>query len=506
MSRLALAGTVGLLAAGLAGGGQSWSSELVVENGVDPSLSPDGTKVAFTSYVPLLPIDTNGASDVYLRDLRTGTFTLVSTNAAGTTSANGFSSDPVFSPDGTRIAFSSTAGDLGPTDTNGIEDVYVRPLHRGRPGVGRAQLVSVNAAGTDGGDDYSSSPVFSPDGTQLAFTSDASNLGPRDANATTDVYLRHLRRHQTTLVSVNAAGTSSAPGSSSDPSFSGDGRRIVFSSFANDLVAAPDSNGRQDVFVRSLTARTTTLVSVNAAGTSGNGGSYAPVISQDGTKVAFHSSASDLGSPDGNDADDVFVRDLTARTTTLVSVNAAGTSGNDASGWPVLSPDGTKVAFVSGASDLGPPDPRPTYDIDFDVYVRDLSTGTMTLVSVNAAGTDGGNGWSQNPVFSPDGDTIAFDSYATDLGPRDTNTCGPNPTDPSPPCTDIYARHLPSATTGLVSAAGDDSRPRTSSSNPVFHPSDSAKITFTGIDYDVFVTSTYVATLERDAAASMQRV
>jgi Tol biopolymer transport system component len=271
-------------------------------------------------------------------------------------------------------------------------------------------------------------------------------------------------------------------------------------------VTALDSNGTQDIFVRDLTARTTTLVSVNAAGTTGNGGSYAPAMSQDGTKVAFHSSASDLGPPDGNDADDVFVRSLTARTTTLVSVNAAGTSsGNDASAWPALSPDGTKVAFVSGASDLGPPDPRPSYDIDFDIYVRDLSTGTMTLVSVNAAGTDGGNGWSQNPVFSHDGDTIAFDSYATDLGPRDTNACGPNPTDPSPPCTDIYARHLPSATTGLVSSAGDDSRPRTSSSNHVFHPSDSTKIAFTSVDYDRFVTSTYLATLDVDGAASTQQ-
>ena len=152
-------------------------------------------------------------------------------------------------------------------------------------------------------------------------------------------------------------------------------------------------------------------------------GSRGRHVSPDGTKVAFVSVSSDFGPTDsprwtGNN-DDLYVRDLTTGTTTLVSVNAAGTdSANGHSVTPVFSPDSTKIAFMSAGSDLGAVDTNDT----FDIYLRDLTTGTTTLVSANGVGTAAGNSYSQNPVFSPDGSRIAFESAAEDLGTVDTNS------------------------------------------------------------------------------------
>ena len=215
---------------------------------------------------------------------------------------------------------------------------------------------------------------------------------------------RSQRAHEpaTVLVSVNTAGT--AGGSYFDPVISANGRFVTFVSFASDLVTndTNDTNGMLDVFVRDLKTGSTGLVSVNSAGTgSGNGASDLPAISADGRFVAFRSGASDLVANDTNRTFDVFVRDLKTGTTTLVSVNSAGTgSGNGSSGSaiargeeiaapPVISADGRFVAFVSFARDLVDND---TNGNQSDVFVRDLKTGTTTLVSVNSAGTRSGGG------------------------------------------------------------------------------------------------------------------
>src|SRR5262249_30552769 len=159
---------------------------------------------------------------------------------------------------------------------------------------------------------------------------------------------------------------------------------------------------------------TTALVSRRDPGLpsqTGTGLSNAPSVSADGRYVAFVSSAPDLVPGDTNGTGDVFVRDLKAGTTTLVSVNSAGTaSGNRASQSPSISAAGRYVAFVSFATDLVANDANGTGD----VFVRDLWTGTTTLVSVNQAGTASANGNSANPVISADGSHVAFVSLATD--------------------------------------------------------------------------------------------
>ena len=422
----------------------SWTSELVSVSpdgtaaGTSdyPVFSPDGTKVAFRSNQgDFGPTDTNGWEDVYVRDLATGTTSLVSVNAAGTDSGDDASSSiPSFDASGTRVAFTSSASDLVEGDGNGSVDVFVRDLT-----TATTTLVSVNADGTGSGNGYSMSPVFSPDGTAVAFTSIATDLGPPDGNGYGDVYLRDLTAGQTTLVSADDTGAAVYQGGSGPVSFTPDGAGVVF------VGSGPYG---QIVQLRDLVSETTTLVSAAPDGSTGFGGSAAPVLSPDGTKVAFESTVADFGPTDTNGEWDVYVRDLVAGTTSLVSTDAGGgDSANGRSLRPVFSPDSSSIAFTSFGSDFGPTDTHPT----LDVYVRDLESGVIDLVSANPAGTDSASADSgawNSVEFDPGGTHLAFISSADDLGPVDTNTMP-----------DVYVRDLVHGITSLVSAngAGTDS-------------------------------------------------
>src|SRR5256884_1283871 len=203
-----------------------------------------------------------------------------------------------------------------------------------------------------GGSSDSSASVISTDGRFVLFLSSANNLVTNDDNGKfVDVFLRDRTNGVTTLVSVNQTGVGGGNGNSVSPAISTNGRYVVFESEASNLVAK-DTNGVSDVFVRDLQTGTTTLISVNSAGAGGNGPSTSPLISPEGRYLAFVSAAGDLVANDTNNATDIFVRDLQNTTTTLVSVSRDGaTSGNGASDWPTMTPDGGGVAFGSKATD-----------------------------------------------------------------------------------------------------------------------------------------------------------
>ncbi|MBX7219978.1 MAG: hypothetical protein K1Y36_08525 [Blastocatellia bacterium] len=418
--------------------------------------STDGRYVVFTSNAALVPEDTNNVTDVYLRDTASAVTVLVSVNATGTGSGNNVSDLEVLSADGTKVAFRSRATDLvaGFTDGNGAvnHDVFLRDLT-----TGTTTVVSRTATvATTSGNNSSDSPVMSADGTKVAFRSTATDLvtGFTDGNGSnTDVFLRDLTAGTTTLISRNATVATTSGNSLSDTALlSADGTKVAFLSRATDLVTGfTDGNGTStDVFLRDLTAGTTTLVSRNAtvATTSGNNLSFSPALSADGTKITFVSTATDLvaGFTDGNGTStDVFRRDLTAGTTTLISRTAASatTSGNGNSDQPVLSSDGTRVAFISTATDLiaGFTDGNGT---STDIFLRNLTAGTTTLVSRTAAvATTSGNGNSDTLSLSADGTKVAFQSTATDLVTGFTDGNGAS--------TDAFLRDLTAGTTRLVS-------------------------------------------------------
>lgn len=395
----------------------------------NPQITPDGRFVAFESSASNLVTTNSGVSDVFIRDLQTNTTTLASINVIGEL----FSFDsrnPQITPDGRFVVFNRESG-----------NVYMRDLQ-----LGTTTLVSIDTTGTRGGNFSSSKQQITPDGRFVLFQSSASNLIVADNNGETDIFVRDLQAGTTMLVSANAANTDSGNGSSfqsNDLQITPDGRFVVFQSRANNLVTT-DSNGERDIFVRDLKAGTTTLVSTNATGTdSGNrgSGSFSPRITPDGRFVVFDSLASDLVANDNNGSSgrDIFVRDLQTATTTLVSVNTTDTgSGNDYSLNPQITPDGRFVVFSSGASDLVSMDTNEGSNI----YVRDLHMSTTTLVSINAAGTGGSNGSSDNPQISSDGRFVTFQSDASNLVTTDIEN-GER---------DIFLRDLQIGTTTLVSS------------------------------------------------------
>ena len=377
-----------------------------------PSISEDGRYIAFQSSASnLVSGDTNGQMDIFVRDLQTGATTRVSVDSNGTQGSAG-SNSPSISADGRYVAFTSSASNLVPGDTNGTSDVFVRDLLNGS-----TTRVSVDSNETQGVG-IAENPSISADGRYIAFTSSASNLAPGDFYGFRDVFIRDVLNGTTTRVSANTNGTE-GNANSDYPSISADGRYVVFLSFANDLVSG-DTNGNPDVFVRDILSGTTSLVSMSSNGTQGNdwpdNGPRTLSISEDGRYVAFGSNATNLVSDDSNGQQDIFVRDLQTGTTTRVSVDSNGTQADRSSNRSTISADGRFVVFVSSANNLVSGD---TNGIS-DVFVRDLQTGTTTRVSTSSLGAQG-DGSSYNTSISADGRFIVFASNASNLVAGDAN-------------------------------------------------------------------------------------
>jgi uncharacterized repeat protein (TIGR01451 family) len=397
-------GTNDLISAGTGFSGNDWSS--------DPSISSNGMLVAFTSFAwNLVAGDNNfGDRDVFVYNATNGMLTLVSVNTNGVV-GNDRSQLPRMAANGRHVAFESEAGDLVPGDTNSNYDIFLRDL-----GAGITTLLSANTNGTGGGDGDSFDAKPTPDGRFTAFESYAQNIATNaPAAGYYNVFLRDLSNSFPEMISLGL-GSSAPNGSSYDPSVSDDGRYVAFESLAANLHPA-DTTGGYDVYVRDRLNGTNILCSINTNGLSGNSGSYDAILSANGRYVFFESDASDLVAGDNNGATDIFAYDVLLGTVQLVSAASGGGSGNGpsylqgglASG--IASLDGRYLVFQSDASDLVAADGN----LNRDVFLRDLIAGTTVLISVNCSSTGGGNDWSYDPTISGDGRYVAFESYARDL-------------------------------------------------------------------------------------------
>lgn len=260
-------------------------------------ISADGRFVAFESEADnLVAGDVNGVGDVFLRDLQLGTTVLVSSAASG----------PVISADGRFVAFESSSTNLTSLpDTNGFTDVYVKDMQTGT--VTRASL------STTGAEPNHESEVLSisGDGRYVIFDSEADNLIPGDTNGHGDIFVRDMQANTTVGVTVsgNAGGF--------DGSISLDGRFVVFNSSSTNFVP-DDTNGRLDVFVYSMSTGQIVRASVNSGGVQGDWNSSEPSISGDGRYVTF-STASNFSTVDTYGYIQLYLRDMQAGTTTLAT-------------------------------------------------------------------------------------------------------------------------------------------------------------------------------------------
>ncbi|HSI80258.1 MAG TPA: hypothetical protein VK919_06355, partial [Solirubrobacterales bacterium] len=367
----------------------------------------------------LSPADGDALYDIYVRDLRTNTTTLVSrASGAGGAKGNGESENPSISADGRYVAFESESTNLHPADGDAVDDVYVRDLQ-----TNTTTLVSrASGAGGAKGGAFSRDPAISANGRIVAFDSRATNFHPLDGDATTDVYVRNLRADTTRLVSrASGAGGAKADQNALDPTISADGRIVAFHSSATNLHPA-DVDGIGDVYARDLRTNATLLVSraSGRGGEKGDGVSSAPKISGLGRHVAFESDATNLHPADGDGIGDVYVRDLQRDRTTLASraPGAGGAKGDGDSNVQAISAAGHRVVFWSNAVNLHPDDT----DATADVYLRDLEANATALAS-RASGPAGpkSDGGSFAGEISAEGRFVLFESDAQNLHPDDTD-------------------------------------------------------------------------------------
>ena len=382
----------------------------------DPALSADGGTLAFVSTTAtLVRGDTNGTSDVFVKHLATGVVTRVSTAADGA-GGNAWSVGPVVSADGTRVAFLSRASNLVPGDTNGATDVFVKDLRTGA--VTRATTTATGAEMAAPGLDPLEadaaaaadparvrSPYVEPSIRRLALSADGQVVaflsrptGPGRAAVFPDVLVKNLRTGAVTRPSEKAGGASdggvalSADGSTVafasargngfalvvralspgrtwrveaedgamfDPSMSADGTKVAFTSTGRSLVPG-DENDRPDVFVQDLRTGERLRASTTAKGRPLTRGATNPVLSADGTSVVFQTQSQAVPE-DAHFNADVYVRDLRTGAVRRASATPTGADFGLDSRHPAVSADGRLVAFTVG----------------WNCYVKNLSTGTL---------------------------------------------------------------------------------------------------------------------------------
>ncbi len=516
--------------------------------------SADGRFALFESWASdLVAGDTNGVSDVFLADLALSTNRLISVNTNGVP-GNGVSGNAVLSADGRFVAFVSAASDLVPGDTNGIADVFVRDCLAGTTTLASPGALSTNSPTPAAGSGF---PQISPDGRYVAYSSQATNL-VSGGQTTGDLYLYDVAAKTTTcvspaarvaaqgyfgttnincyshrfsadgrflaylacplstnalspalllrygilsgatdIISTNASGVTADGGEIGSLAISADGARIAFIANTNNpaglttgvylwdatsggtiLVSsnrdqtvsantrcnAPglDASGRFVWFLSNSTnlvvpyttpdfhlfrwdglSGTNQLVDTDLNGTGSAGLSPAAVVSAsaDGQSIAFEAPDGALVPGDNNRATDVFLRDFANQTTSLISAHDPGTptaTGNGASLLTLscLSTSARFVAFVSEADNLVPGDTNHCRD----VFVHDQLTGSNLLASIAADGVTSANAQSFEPTLSADGRYVAFTSFATNLVTGVTNDLG-----------NVYVRDLQTGTTTLVS-------------------------------------------------------
>jgi hypothetical protein len=430
----------------------------VSTNGIDggnadsklAGVSPDGRYVLFTSALRYLYSPINTLSDVFLRDLQTQQTYWVSSNMVQSLGTNVAFSNPAMSGDGQHIVFRAQKWVS-----------MTRLVVRYDLSSDTSLVISSNATASYIDKWDYPGPTISQDGSVVAYMDFTTAISPSYFSIK-QIYVWDAASNTNVLVSVASDGSTAGNADSISPVLSADGRTLAFLSQATNLVDNTPASSRGRIYIRNLVAGVTKLASSKInLGKPQNDDVEDPVLSADGSLVAFSSLSDGLVDHDDNDAEDVFVSDvqtgvtelISSKSSTIDSLTPYASSFMPANG---ISGDGRFVVFSTSANNLAAGDAN----LQRDVYVRDLVTGKIQLVSVNADGTGAGNGVSMQPSISADGKLVTFQSTSSDLVTGDTNGL-----------TDVFIRDTATGQTRLVSAAfGSSGSARGNSVDPIISP------------------------------------
>ena len=332
-----------------------------------PILSSDSHIVAFQTQDPnMAGGNDNGFSDLVLFDTHDGTMQRI---APAGVSTKGNSESASLSGDGDRVAFDSNADNLIDQDVNGKRDVFLfdRPT-------GSISLLSVPFDGAQS-DGSSHSAQISADGQSVVFVSEASNLVHADDNGSSDIFVHSVNSGLTELIDIQDPAEPSRlkQESNDEPDISGDGRFVVFSSFIRPM-SEPTEKGVANIFLYDRDTNISQLVSKGLDETAADRQSSSPSISDDGRWVVFSSNASNLVENDQNQQSDIFLFDRIQGDLQLISQDDNGQSFPYADSFsPQISGDGSHIVFQSNV----PKSSSVANSAPYDIFVYEMKSGTL---------------------------------------------------------------------------------------------------------------------------------
>lgn len=408
------------------------SSNALSDGASDNSnISEDGRYIAFwTDAKNLGGIQSDTQPDLYLKDLKTGSISLVTEGSDGSSPINAnaapkslsATSHPSISQNGRYTFFISPATNLDLTVSLpiGNSDPYLYDSLTKTI----TNLMANGECSTDGGNGATSEVNSTPDGKYVVISTLASNttgcggndFSAGDGNGLSDVYLIDIENGADKAISTDSTGTN-GNGSSYNPSITDDGKFVAFASTSTNLIAG-DKDASADIYLRDVGGGTLTLIST-FGGASSNADSRYPSISADGKFIAFESDATNLVSGDSNGKTDIFLWNASGPSIKRISVDRNGNQADDSSYHPQISPDGRFVIYYSYATNLAIHDNNGFPDI----FLYDTSTGETKRLSDNINGAQA-DGYNLNPAWSKNGQYVAFTSAARNLDTSRTDNNG----------------------------------------------------------------------------------
>ncbi|MCB9891597.1 MAG: hypothetical protein H6833_08115 [Planctomycetes bacterium] len=380
------------------------------------TLSADGRFVVFSSTsAQLVANDRNDKRDVFVRDLELGSTELISVSTTGQ-QGNGNSNWASISYDGRFVAFQSVATNLVANDTNSETDVFVRD-RQSRLTL-RVNVPDGQTSGNANGASYS--PMISGDGTRVSFATEATNLAPgQSPTVSRSMIVRDWTTNKSLLVTLDSSGRQDASRTLLNPTISGDGNSVAFST--GEALFQSDTNNQHDIYVwriSGMAPRSLQRASISTSGSGANLYSDMPMLNHDGSRIVFRSDATNLVAQDLNGHRDAFYHDFNTRRTGLISQSSLGAQADSfTTGNVSISGCGSFVAFHTAATNLVP-DQSSRHS---SLYLHDLDQRKTTRLKTDS-GAEFNQFGSSSPSLSRFGTHLALATGAHNLvSRRDAN-------------------------------------------------------------------------------------